>query len=60
MIVGTFTPDVTVPSTACLVQHQLGITAPAMDLQAACAGFVYALVTGLAIRGHRHAAAVRW
>jgi 3-oxoacyl-[acyl-carrier-protein] synthase III len=45
LVVGTFTPDVTVPSVACLVQHQLGISAPAMDLQAACAGFVYALVT---------------
>ncbi len=45
LIVATFTPDVTVPSVACLVQHHLGISAPAMDLQAACAGFVYALVT---------------
>mgnify|MGYP006202718335 CR=1 FL=1 len=33
------------PSTACLVQDRLGLTAPAMDVQAACAGFVYALVT---------------
>jgi 3-oxoacyl-[acyl-carrier-protein] synthase-3 len=34
------------PATACLVQDQLGIRAPAVDLQAACAGFMYALVTG--------------
>ena len=45
LIVATFTPDVPVPSVACLVQHQLGISAPAMDLQAGCAGFVYALAT---------------
>ena len=45
LVVGTFTPDYTCPSTACLVQHQLGIDAPAMDLQAACSGFMYALVT---------------
>jgi len=45
LIVATFTPDVPVPSVACLVQHQLGISAPAMDLQAGCAGFVYALGT---------------
>lgn len=45
VVVGTFTPDHACPSTACLVQHQLGIDAPAFDLQAACSGFVYALVT---------------
>ncbi|HEY1784822.1 MAG TPA: ketoacyl-ACP synthase III, partial [Pirellulales bacterium] len=45
LIVATFTPDVPVPSAACLVQHQLGVSAPAMDLQAGCAGFVYALAT---------------
>jgi 3-oxoacyl-[acyl-carrier-protein] synthase-3 len=45
LIVGTSTPDVTFPSVACLVQHQLGIAAPAMDLQAGCAGFMYSLVT---------------
>lgn len=47
VIVGTFTPDVLCPSTACLLQHRLGIRAPAMDVQAACAGFVYALTTGM-------------
>jgi 3-oxoacyl-[acyl-carrier-protein] synthase-3 len=46
VIVGTFTPDMPFPSTACLVQDRLGLKAPAMDLQAACAGFIYALVTG--------------
>lgn len=46
LVVGTFTPDMPCPSTACLVQDRLGIRAPAMDLHAACAGFIYALITG--------------
>ncbi|MBW3539319.1 MAG: ketoacyl-ACP synthase III [Planctomycetes bacterium] len=45
VIVGTFTPDYACPSTACLVQDRLGLDAPAVDVQAACSGFVYALVT---------------
>ena len=45
-IVATFTPDMSFPSTACLVQDQLKLACPAMDLQAACAGFMYALITG--------------
>ncbi|QGJ69608.1 3-oxoacyl-[acyl-carrier-protein] synthase 3 [Planctomycetales bacterium 10988] len=47
VIVGTFTPDRLCPSTACMLQDRLGIQAPAMDLQAACAGFMYAMVTGM-------------
>ncbi|MCA9035355.1 MAG: ketoacyl-ACP synthase III [Planctomycetaceae bacterium] len=46
LIVGTFTPDFTCPSTACLVQDKLKLDAPAMDVQAACSGFMYALTTG--------------
>jgi 3-oxoacyl-[acyl-carrier-protein] synthase-3 len=46
LVVGTFTPDFTCPSTACLVQDKLNLDAPAMDLQAACSGFMYALATG--------------
>lgn len=46
VLVGTFTPDYTCPSTACLVQDRLGLNAPAVDLQAACSGFMYALATG--------------
>ena len=45
LVLGTFTPDMVIPSTACIVQEKLGIDAPAMDVTAACAGFVYALVT---------------
>lgn len=46
VIVGTMTPDMSFPSTACIVQDRLKINAPAFDLQAACAGFSYALITG--------------
>lgn len=46
VVVGTFTPDFTCPSTACLVQDKLGLDAAAVDLQAACSGFMYALATG--------------
>jgi len=44
IIVATSTPDMVFPSTACIVQHKLGIVAcPAFDLQAVCSGFIYAL-----------------
>ncbi len=46
VILGTFTPDQLLPSTACFVQERLGLTAPAMDLHAACASFAYGVVTG--------------
>ncbi len=45
LVLGTFTPDTSIPSTACVVQEGLGLDAPAMDVTAACAGFAYALVT---------------
>lgn len=47
VLVGTYTPDYLLPTTACLVQDRLGIQAPAMDLHAACAGFVFGLITGM-------------
>lgn len=44
VIVATCTPDRIFPSTACLIQHLLGIPAvPAFDIQAACSGFIYGL-----------------
>ncbi|QAZ40139.1 3-oxoacyl-ACP synthase [Methylibium sp. Pch-M] len=44
IIVATSTPDMIFPSTACIVQHKLGVAGcPAFDLQAVCSGFVYAL-----------------
>jgi 3-oxoacyl-[acyl-carrier-protein] synthase-3 len=43
IIVGTMTPDMPLPATACLVQHGLGASrAWAFDLSAACSGFIYA------------------
>ena len=46
IVLGTFTPDMPVPSTACQVQDRLGMRCAAFDVSAACAGFMYALVTG--------------
>jgi len=44
VLVATVTPDHPSPATAPLVQHALGLAhVPAMDLSAACAGYVYAL-----------------
>ncbi|MEJ6002151.1 beta-ketoacyl-ACP synthase III [Paucibacter soli] len=44
IIVATSTPDMVFPSTACLLQHKLGISGgAAFDVQAVCSGFVYAL-----------------
>lgn len=45
IVVATMTPDNPTPSAACHLQRRLGAVAPAMDLNAACAGFVYGLVT---------------
>lgn len=45
ILVATMTPDYPSPSTACYLQNRLGAVAPAMDLNAACAGFMYALLT---------------
>lgn len=47
IIVGTVTPDMFFPSTACLVQHKLGAPkAWGFDISAACSAFVYAVQTG--------------
>jgi 3-oxoacyl-[acyl-carrier-protein] synthase-3 len=44
IIVATITPDMQFPSTACFIQAKLGATkAVCFDVEAACAGFVYAL-----------------
>lgn len=46
IIVATMTPDMPFPSTACLVQSQLGLGhITAFDIQAACSGYIYALNT---------------
>jgi 3-oxoacyl-[acyl-carrier-protein] synthase-3 len=47
ILCGTITPEMTFPSTSCFVAANLGLTStPAMDLAAACSGFIYALDTG--------------
>ena len=47
IIVGTVTPDMFFPATACLVQDRLGAKgAWGFDLSAACSGFIYALQVG--------------
>jgi 3-oxoacyl-[acyl-carrier-protein] synthase-3 len=48
IIVGTVTPDMMFPSTACLVQDKLGASrAWGFDLSAACCGFLYSLSVGV-------------
>jgi 3-oxoacyl-[acyl-carrier-protein] synthase-3 len=47
IIVGTVTPDMLFPSTACLVQHKLGAAGVwGFDLSAACSAFIFAVQTG--------------
>ncbi|NGX46895.1 MAG: 3-oxoacyl-[acyl-carrier-protein] synthase 3 [Chlamydiae bacterium] len=43
ILVATLTPDYMFPSTACIIQAALGIEAAAMDIQAACSGYIYGL-----------------
>ncbi len=50
IVIATCTPCYAIPSTACLLQHELGCRhIPAFDVNAACSGFMYALIaaTGL-------------
>ena len=59
IVVGTTTPDMLFPSTACLVQDRIGATrAWGYDLFAACSGFTYALTTAaqmVSAGGSKHA-----
>lgn len=46
ILVATVTPDMSFPSVACMIQEKLGAkNAAAMDISAACAGFIYGVVT---------------
>ena len=46
IVIGTMTPDHASPNTACIVQAALGCrNAMAMDINAACSGFVYSMIT---------------
>lgn len=47
VLLATLSPDHLLPASACLVQDRLGLNCPAFDISAACAGFLYALVTGV-------------
>jgi 3-oxoacyl-[acyl-carrier-protein] synthase III len=50
VVVGTCTPDMPLPSTACFLQTKIGANrAFALDLNAACAGFLYSLSTADAL-----------
>jgi 3-oxoacyl-[acyl-carrier-protein] synthase-3 len=51
LVLATTSADQTVPATACTVQHELGLTCGAYDLNAACSGFVYALVAAYGMLG---------
>ncbi|HZU78479.1 MAG TPA: beta-ketoacyl-ACP synthase III [Acidimicrobiales bacterium] len=55
LVLATTTPDATVPGTSATVQHALGVAGGAFDVNAACSGFVYSLVTahGLVLAGAR-------
>ena len=57
LVLATTTPDQAVPATSAWVHHQLGCRGAAFDLNAACAGFVYGLVTAVALldAGHERA-----
>ena len=44
LILATTTPDRIVPATSATVQHELGLSCGAFDLNAACSGWVYGLV----------------
>jgi 3-oxoacyl-[acyl-carrier-protein] synthase-3 len=54
LVLATTTPDQTVPSTSSAVHYGLGCRGAAFDLNAACAGFVYALVTAVALLDSGH------
>jgi len=46
LVLSTTTPDRCVPASSAAVQHELGLRCGAYDVNAACSGFVYALVQG--------------
>jgi 3-oxoacyl-[acyl-carrier-protein] synthase III len=62
IIVGTVTPDMMFPSTACLIQHKIGASrAWGFDLSAACSAFTYSVTTAsqlVASGAHDHALVV--
>jgi 3-oxoacyl-[acyl-carrier-protein] synthase-3 len=58
LVLATCTPDLAVPATSAAVHYALGLSGGAFDVNAACAGFVYALVAAhgaMGAAGARHA-----
>jgi len=57
LVLSTTTPDQAVPATSAQVQHELGLRCGAFDVNAACSGFMYALVAahGLIAMGMQRA-----
>lgn len=59
IVVGTVTPDMPFPNTACFVQEKLGLgKVPAFDLEAACSGFIYSMDVArslMLVNGVQHA-----
>jgi 3-oxoacyl-[acyl-carrier-protein] synthase-3 len=59
LIIGTVTPDMPFPNTACFVQQKLGLgKIPAFDVEAACSGFIYIVEIARSLMltsGFRHA-----
>jgi 3-oxoacyl-[acyl-carrier-protein] synthase III len=51
LILSTTTPDQAVPATSAAIHADLGCTGATFDLNAACAGFVYSLVTAVSMLG---------
>ena len=47
LVLATLSPDYLLPATAASVQDRLGLNCAAMDVSAACAGFMYGMVTGM-------------
>ncbi|MBT3246454.1 MAG: ketoacyl-ACP synthase III [Actinobacteria bacterium] len=47
LLLATTTADQQFPASASVVQHELGLTCGAVDMNAACSGFVYGLVTAM-------------
>ncbi|GAA0433098.1 beta-ketoacyl-ACP synthase III [Lentibacillus halophilus] len=58
ILVATVTPDTPFPSVSCMLQDRLGArTIPAMDISAACSGFMYGVITAkqfLETNAYRH------
>jgi 3-oxoacyl-[acyl-carrier-protein] synthase III len=48
IVCATLTPDTPIPATSVWVQRKLGLSCPAFDVNAACAGFSFGLSTGVA------------